>query len=194
MLAPSMGEAARPAWTHAACADVECGDTNGDCCAQHPARASTCDVEMVDAENTTPNSIITKDVMDTFATMAEILRQLHGANIGGDAECDFTFGPPPGVPALEDMKITFHAGTTVRPCAAPATASVEAGITLPMISSTEEVCSSVVGSCGYIDTCTGTCATPDGHMDTMVGDAITALKASGEMKGEVAYTNSITCM
>ena len=117
------------------------------------------------------------------------------ANIGGDAECDFTFGPPPGVDGLEDMKITFHAGTTVRPCAAPATASVEAGITLPMISSTEEVCSSVVGSCGYIDTCTGTCATPDGHMDTMVGDAITALKASGEMKGEVAYdksTNKIT--
>ena len=86
MLAPSMGEAARPAWTHAACADVECGDTNGDCCAQRPARASTCDVEMVDAENTTPNSIITKDVMDTFATMAEILRQLHGAKIGGDAK------------------------------------------------------------------------------------------------------------
>jgi hypothetical protein len=119
------------------------------------------------------------------------------ANIGGDAECDFTFGPPPGVDGLEDMKITFHAGTTVRPCATPATASVEAGITLPMLSSTEKVCSTLVPySCdaGWA-VCPGTCATPDGHMDTMVGDAITALKASGEMKGEVAYdksTNKIT--
>ena len=40
-----------------------------------------------------------------------------GVNIGGDAECDFTFGPPPNIDALKDMKIKFHAGTTVRPCA-----------------------------------------------------------------------------
>ena len=37
-----------------------------------------------------------------------------GVNIGGDAECDFEFGPPP-VDALKDMVIKFHAGTTVRP-------------------------------------------------------------------------------
>ena len=62
------------------------------------------------------------------------------SNIGGDAECELAIGPPEGVDALKDMKITFHAGTTVRPCATPATASVEAGITLPTLSSTEEVC------------------------------------------------------
>ena len=50
-------------------------------------------------------------------------------NIGGDAECDLAIGPPTGVEALKDMKITFHAGTTVRPCATPATASIVAGIT-----------------------------------------------------------------
>ena len=75
------------------------------------------------------------------------------ANIGGDAECDFTFGPPPGVDGLEDMKITFHAGTTVRPCATPATASVQVGISLPVLSSTKKVCSTWVPySCdaGYV--------------------------------------------
>ena len=126
-------------------------------------------------------------------------------NIGGDAECDLAIGPPTGVDALEDMKITLHAGTTVRPCATSATASVVAGITLPKISSTTEVCSGLVGGCSQACkdsyTCKeckgvlGTCATPDGHMDKMASTAITALKASGEMAGEVAYdasTNKIT--
>ena len=75
----SIGEAARPAWTHAACADVECGGTDGGC-AEHPARASTCDVEMVDADEATTNVFIA-DAMNTFAAMAEILRELHGAKI-----------------------------------------------------------------------------------------------------------------
>ena len=113
-------------------------------------------------------------------------------NIGGDAECELAIEPPEGVDALKDMKITFHAGTTVRPCATPATASVVAGISLPKISSTDKVCSHLIPySCdaGGVP-CTGTCATPDGHMDTMVGDAITALKDSGEMKGDVTYTAS----
>jgi hypothetical protein len=69
------------------------------------------------------------------------------SNIGGDAVCDLKIGPPPGVDALKDMKITFHAGTTVRPCAKPAMASVVAGISLPVLSSTEEVCSVLGGSC-----------------------------------------------
>jgi len=119
------------------------------------------------------------------------------SNIGGDAECALEFGPPTGVDGLEDMVIKFHAGTTIRPCAEPATASVEAGITLPMMSSTKKVCSHLIPySCDAGKAiCTGTCATPDTHLDTMVDDAITALKASGEMKGEVAYdssTNKIT--
>ena len=59
-----------------------------------------------------------------------------GLNIGGDAECSIKIGPPP-LDALKDLKIEFHAGTTVRPCATPATVSVEAGITLPTPSSTE---------------------------------------------------------
>ena len=95
-----------------------------------------------------------------------------GLNIGGDAECELAIEPPEGVDALKDMKITFHAGTTVRPCATPATASVEAGITLPTLSSTEEVCSIPGGSCsdnpnpkGPCSFGRGTCATPDGHMD-----------------------------
>ena len=94
-------------------------------------------------------------------------------NIGGDAECDLAIGPPTGVEALKDMKITFHAGTTVRPCATPATASVVAGITLPVPSS----------------------ASLDEGIDTMVSTAITALEANTEMAGEVAYdasTNKIT--
>ena len=113
-------------------------------------------------------------------------------NIGGDAECDLVIGPPPRVEALKDMKITFHAGTTLRPCASPATASVVAGISLPMISSTEEVCAGI-GSCSM--GCSGTCATADGHIDEMVSTAITELKANADMKGEVAYdksTNKIT--
>ena len=90
-----------------------------------------------------------------------------GVNIGGDAECDFEFGPPP-VDALKDMVIKFHAGTTVRPCATPATASVHAGITLPTPSSTEL----------------------DGSIDTMVETAVAELE-----KDEVEYdssTNKIT--
>ena len=123
------------------------------------------------------------------------------SNIGGDAECDLTFGPPPVV-GLQDMKITFHAGTTVRPCATPATASVVAGISLPVLSSTEE-CSIPGGSCTDNDSpgggCaldTGTCASPDSLIDTMVNNAVTALKASApDMAGEVEYeesTNKIT--
>ena len=57
LAATSSGEAARPAWTHAACADVECGGTDGGC-AEHHARASTCDVEMVDADEATTNVFI----------------------------------------------------------------------------------------------------------------------------------------
>ena len=69
------------------------------------------------------------------------------SKIGGDAKCALTIGPPE-VEGLEDMKITFSVGTTVQPCATPAMASVEAGITLPMLSSTEKVCSSL-GSCSF---------------------------------------------
>ena len=90
-----------------------------------------------------------------------------GLNIGGDAECDIEIGPPP-VDALAGLKIKFHAGTTVRPCATPATVSVEAGITLPTPSSTEL----------------------DGSIDTMVETAVAELD-----KDEVAYdssTNKIT--
>ena len=128
------------------------------------------------------------------------------SNIGGDAECDLKIGPPPGVDALKDMKITFHAGTTVRPCAKPAMASVVAGISLPVLSSTEEVCSvlggsctdndSLGGGCACVPVCTGTCASPDSLIDTMVNNAVTALKASApDMAGEVEYeesTNKIT--
>ena len=93
------------------------------------------------------------------------------------------------------MKIKFHAGTTVRPCATPATASVQAGITLPSPSSTEEVClagSILAGCCGggFGCVCAGTCATLDGHIDTMVSTALAALDAD-----EVEYdssTNQIT--
>jgi len=84
LAATSSGEAARPAWTHAACADVECGGTDGGC-AEHPARASTCDVEMVDADEATTNVFIA-DAMNTFAAMAEILRELHGAKIEKSAK------------------------------------------------------------------------------------------------------------
>ena len=90
-----------------------------------------------------------------------------GLNIGGDAECSIEIGPPP-VEALAGMKIKFHAGTTVRPCATPATVSVEAGITLPTPSSTEL----------------------DASIDTMVETAVAELE-----KDEVAYdssTNKIT--
>jgi len=118
------------------------------------------------------------------------------SNIGGDAECDLTFGPPP-VEALQDMKITFHAGTTVRPCATPATASVQVGISLPVLSSTKKVCSTWVPySCdaGYVG-CPGTCRTPDAHIDNMASTAVTALNANADMAGEVEYnegTNKIT--
>ena len=90
-----------------------------------------------------------------------------GLNIGGDAECDIEIGPPP-LDALAGMVIKFHAGTTVRPCATPATASVQAGITLPTPSSTEL----------------------DGSIDTMVETAVAELE-----KDEVEYdssTNKIT--
>ena len=113
-----------------------------------------------------------------------------GLNIGGDAECDIEIGPPP-VDALAGMKIKFHAGTTVRPCATPATVSVEAGITLPSPSSTEEVCSNPAFSCKY-STCRAgpKCDTLDGHIDTMVKTALEALDNE-----DVAYdssTNKIT--
>ena len=113
-----------------------------------------------------------------------------GLNIGGDAECDIEIGPPP-VDALAGMKIKFHAGTTVRPCATPATVSVEAGITLPSPSSTEEVCSNPALSCKY-STCRAgpKCDTLDGHIDTMVKTALEALDNE-----DVAYdssTNKIT--
>ena len=110
-----------------------------------------------------------------------------GVNIGGDAECDFEFGPPP-VDDLKDMVIKFHAGTTVRPCAEPAVASVQAGITLPSPSSTEKVCSGA-GWCST-GTCQGKCDTLDGHIDTMVRTALVALDNE-----DVAYdssTNKIT--
>ena len=123
-------------------------------------------------------------------------------NIGGDAECDLAFGPPTGVEALKDMKITFHAGTTLRPCATPAMASVEAGITLPTLSSVEDICVSGVGECtqackdnGYCKECTGTCTSLNGLMDTMVSTAIMEMEANADMMGEVAYdesTNKIT--
>ena len=90
-----------------------------------------------------------------------------GLNIGGDAECDIEIGPPP-LEALADMKIKFHAGTTVRPCATPATASVHVGITLPTPSSTAL----------------------DESIDTMVETAVAKLE-----KDEVEYdssTNKIT--
>lgn len=113
-----------------------------------------------------------------------------GLNIGGDAKCSIKIGPPP-VNALKDMKIELHAGTTVRPCATPATVSVEAGITLPLPSSTEEVCS-VPGCCGsgIACKCLGKCDTLDGHIDTMVSTALVALDNE-----DVAYdssTNKIT--
>ena len=110
-----------------------------------------------------------------------------GLNIGGDAECSIKIGPPP-LKALEDMKITFHAGTTVRPCATPATVSVEAGITLPVLSSEKNVCSGGLGSCP--DYCSGTCTSLDDGIDTMVNTALVALDNE-----DVAYessTNKIT--
>eukprot|EP00964_Phaeocystis_antarctica_P024170 scaffold13544_cov67-Phaeocystis_antarctica.AAC.2 len=122
-------------------------------------------------------------------------------NIGGDAECDLAFGPPTGVDALKDMKITFHAGTTVRPCATTATASLVAGISLPVLSSVKDVCS-LTGGCSqackdsnYCIECKGTCASLDENMDTLFSTAITELKANADMQGEVAYdesTNKIT--
>ena len=122
-------------------------------------------------------------------------------NIGGDAECDLAFGPPTGVDALKDMKITFHAGTTVRPCATTATASLVAGISLPVLSSVKDVCS-LAGGCSqackdsnYCIECKGTCASLDENMDTLFSTAITELKANADMQGEVAYdesTNKIT--
>ena len=122
-------------------------------------------------------------------------------NVGGDAVCDLEVGPPE-VDGLEELIITFHAGTTVRPCATPATASVEVGITLPVLSSTVEACSIPGGMCSDNDdvggSCAlgkGICATPDGHMDTAVSTAITELNDAVDMVGEVAYdasTNKIT--
>ena len=115
-----------------------------------------------------------------------------GLDIGGDAECSIKIGPPP-LKALEDMKITFHAGTTVRPCATPATASVEAGITLPVLSSEKNICSGGTGACpdtGQWNACGGTCTSLDGGIDTMVSTALRALD-----NDDVAYdssTNKIT--
>ena len=93
------------------------------------------------------------------------------SKIGGDAKCALTIGPPE-VEGLEDMKITFSVGTTVQPCATPAMASVEAGISLP-----------------------GTGTEADSAIDTMVNTAVTALNANADMAGEVEYnegTNKIT--
>merc|ERR1740130_1220885 len=90
----------------------------------------------------------------------------------------------------------------VRPCATTATASLVAGISLPVLSSTAEVCSIPTGKCsdnpnpkGPCAFNQGICATPDGHMDKLFSTAITELKANADMQGEVAYdesTNKIT--
>ena len=115
-----------------------------------------------------------------------------GLNIGGDAECSIKIGPPP-LDALKDMKIEFHAGTTVRPCATPATASVEAGITLPVLSSEKTICSGGVGACpdtGQWNACGKTCTSLDDGVDTMVSTALVALD-----NDDIAYdssTNKIT--
>ena len=95
------------------------------------------------------------------------------SKIGGDAKCALTIGPPE-VEGLEDMKITFHVGTTVWPCGTSAMASVKAEISLPN---------------------PGTGTEADSAIDTMVSTAVTALNANADMAGEVEYdesTNKIT--
>ena len=56
------------------------------------------------------------------------------ANIGGDAKCAIVLGGSPPLPdVLKAIKLTFDVGTTVRPCGDPASASVSAGITVPVL-------------------------------------------------------------
>ena len=86
-------------------------------------------------------------------------------NMGGDAKCHLEIGPPPGVEALAAMKIKLDLGTTIQPCAMPATASLEGGIVLPQLS-----------------------GSPDTILDEMVAAAITELDAKSQ--ADITYGKS----